>query len=733
MGVVSGAGGLGLTSGGSGTSLHSRTLPRQIYRFGSFELRTETGELSKRGIRLRLQAKPLQILGLLLARPGELVTREELCNRLWPETHVDFESGLNTAINRLRAALGDSADSPRYIETLPRLGYRLLCPVEVTDEPDPSVPGYASLSQAPVAQPPTEATNPPSSLPQEPALTSGARSRFWKPLRAAGAVAVIAAASLLTFGFLHSSTNTSHLQPRFHQLTFRSGKIVNARFSPERGKIVYTAKWRPGERMTYLMDLKDESSRALPFVPGTLEAISSRGELLFTSMNSMRANPASALSLVSAAGGSSRVVAKEAREADFDRSGQKLAIVRQSGTTSSIEFPAGHVIYRSTGWIDSVRVAPCDSIVAFLEHPVSDDDGGHVRIARLNGTSHLMTGEWSSIDGLAWAPSGDEIWFTASKAGGPRNLYAVSEKGSLRRISNSPLALRILDLSSSGRALVSLDDYRVTMMAALPGSPAETDLSKFDFSFVEDISSDGKLILFTEGGAGGGQHYTAFVYNQETHETVRIGAGRGVALSPDRKSVLTIDPEDRSALLLMPVGSGQSRRIPGEGFQYQWARFAGRGGDKLLVGGSYSGGPAMIATQPLSGGKPVNLGRLPYMDHVAVSRDGLRLAGLTPNGEAIAAELANEKLLDRLSRSVSLPVAWSADGRSLYTLASSGAGEVIRTDLQTGKTEPWKSFGPKDVSGFIGLANVVAVPELGAYAYSPAWDLSRLYVVDGWT
>jgi hypothetical protein len=66
-------------------------------------------------------------------------------------------------------------------------------------------------------------------------------------------------------------------------------------------------------------------------------------------------------------------------------------------------------------------------------------------------------------------------------------------------------------------------------------------------------------------------------------------------------------------------------------------------------------------------------------------------------------------------------------------LASSGAGEVIRTDLQTGKTEPWKSFGPKDVSGFIGLANVVAVPELGAYAYSPAWDLSRLYVVDGWT
>src|SRR5579884_370056 len=109
----------------------ARTLaPPRILQFGAFELRTDTGELRKHGIRIRLQTKPLQVLLALLQHPGEVVTREQLQSRLWPaDTFVDFESGLTTAANRLRIALGDSADVPRYIETLPRIGYRFIAPV----------------------------------------------------------------------------------------------------------------------------------------------------------------------------------------------------------------------------------------------------------------------------------------------------------------------------------------------------------------------------------------------------------------------------------------------------------------------------------------------------------------------------------------------------------------------------------------------------------------------------
>src|SRR3954451_11798921 len=110
---------------------------KRVVRFGSFELCLDTGELRKLGIRVRLQGKPFHILSALLQEPGHVVTREELRSRLWPaDTFVDFESGLNTAVNRLRVALGDSAENPIYIETLARLGYRFIAPVGVSNAPN---------------------------------------------------------------------------------------------------------------------------------------------------------------------------------------------------------------------------------------------------------------------------------------------------------------------------------------------------------------------------------------------------------------------------------------------------------------------------------------------------------------------------------------------------------------------------------------------------------------------
>jgi DNA-binding winged helix-turn-helix (wHTH) protein/tetratricopeptide (TPR) repeat protein len=105
-----------------------------ILRFGTFEVDLRAGELRKQGRRIKLQDQPFQVLGVLLQRPGEVLTREELRTQIWPEdTFVDFDNSLNTCINKLREALGDSADNPRFIETLPRRGYRFLAPVTSTD------------------------------------------------------------------------------------------------------------------------------------------------------------------------------------------------------------------------------------------------------------------------------------------------------------------------------------------------------------------------------------------------------------------------------------------------------------------------------------------------------------------------------------------------------------------------------------------------------------------------
>ena len=118
----------------------SRAQSPTILRFGTFEVDLRAGEIRKQGRRLRIQQQPFRVLGALLQRPGEVVTREELRKQIWPEdTFVDFDNGLNTAINKLRETLGDSADNPRFIETLPKRGYRFVAPISADGLKEPAV------------------------------------------------------------------------------------------------------------------------------------------------------------------------------------------------------------------------------------------------------------------------------------------------------------------------------------------------------------------------------------------------------------------------------------------------------------------------------------------------------------------------------------------------------------------------------------------------------------------
>src|SRR5450755_3332278 len=110
----------------------SGTTTARVFRFGTFEVNEATGELRKEGIRIKLHSQPFQVLVMLLERPSELVTREEMRRRLWgDDTIVDFDHGLNTAVNKLREALGDAAAQPRHVETVSGKGYRFIAPVTV--------------------------------------------------------------------------------------------------------------------------------------------------------------------------------------------------------------------------------------------------------------------------------------------------------------------------------------------------------------------------------------------------------------------------------------------------------------------------------------------------------------------------------------------------------------------------------------------------------------------------
>ena len=117
------------------TSVEEAVHSPRLVRFGTFEVDLPAGEVRKGGVKLKLTGQPFQVLAILLKRPGEVVTREELQKQLWPDTFVDVDHNLNTAINKIREVLGDSAENPRYVETLPRRGYRFIGELERLVQP----------------------------------------------------------------------------------------------------------------------------------------------------------------------------------------------------------------------------------------------------------------------------------------------------------------------------------------------------------------------------------------------------------------------------------------------------------------------------------------------------------------------------------------------------------------------------------------------------------------------
>ena len=207
-----------------------------LVRFSSFELDLRAGELRKHGVRIKLQDQPRQILVLLLENPGDIVTREQLRERLWPaDTFVDFDHSLNSAVKKLRQALSDDPDVPRFIETLPRRGYRFIAPVRSAAESGDLMVGAAAGTNGEDSSVQTDAATP------KPAGNGSHHSYYHWKLWAAGAFGFVLALTL-GFWFRPSRTSSGHgYEPvRLVPLTTYSGEFSQGSFSPDGNEIVYS-------------------------------------------------------------------------------------------------------------------------------------------------------------------------------------------------------------------------------------------------------------------------------------------------------------------------------------------------------------------------------------------------------------------------------------------------------------------------------------------------------------
>src|SRR5579872_4391792 len=653
----------------------SGTLPRSV-QFGVFELKLDTAELLKHGMKVKLQGKPFQILQALLERPGHVVTREELHARLWgTDSEVDFESSLNTAANRLRLTLGDSADNPRYIETLPRVGYRFIAPLK---ESGPETAAPLPETSTPISD--DETTTAPTAEPAPARLAAAAAGKhwIWWPI---GAAAVLIA--ILAWSWTHRAAPA----PALHQVTFRRGAVMSARFGPDGESILYAARWGSGPPRLYTTNLVSPESRDLGFSGSGLSSVSSTGELALLSREPIDSRAGETLLRVRENGGAPLALADNVVAADWCPDNDTLAVVRAVDQGWVVEFPRGKIVYRSAGWISHIRVSPSGNQAAFIEHPVYADDAGIVRIVERNGTTRVLSDGWSSVWGLAWRPGGSEVWFTAAHTGLNRSLYAVTLSGKLRQIASTPGMMTLEDISRNGRVLISHGEERAMMVESLTGGE-ERDLSWFDLTRAVDVSDDGNFILFDESGEGGGPGYSVYLYRAKPGNVVRLGEGRAIAISPDGKYVLTAGQTDQHSLKVIPLDIGTTRTISGNDLKYFWARFF-PDSKRILIGGKQGGAQPRLFTQAIDGSDLKPLPHEIWLSKPAISPDGSKIAGWNPTKNLVVVDADGGQSVEMPLTVQAAPLRWSTDGRYLFAATSDIPARIFRIDVKAGTSTLW--------------------------------------------
>lgn len=688
---------------------------RRLAQFGVFELDMDRRELRKHGIKLKLRSRSFQILTGLLEHAGDIVTRDQLRQTIWgEETFVDFENGLNAAVSHLRLALGDSAETPRYVETVSGVGYSFIAPVREVEWKENGAHSPAGITVQEIQ------------LAAEPPKPAVRRNRLIVGTVASVTALALAVAAYFTWPAPH--------EVQFHQLTFRRGQIGAARFAAHGDTILYAAQWDNAKRQIYQSNGVRPESRPLGFEDRTLASVSPSGELLLLANGGTSNINGGTLFRVPLNGGAPLEVDRSITGAEW-ASDNTFLVVRAVSGSSQLEYPAGKVLYKSSGWLSHARFSPDGRMIAFLEHPVRHDDAGSLKLYRPGKPVATLSGDWASCAGLAWHPLRNEIWFTAARNGAERSLWTSTVSGKLLPLLQAPGSLTLRDISRAGKLLISRDTRRLEMAGSIAGKP-ERNFSWLDWSRVQQLSSDGSLLLFDESSAGEGFQSVVYVQRTEDGSTIRVGPGRAMGLAPGGKSALSLDSNDRQLLRLLPMSGGPARELPKSGLEYQWARYF-PDGTRVLALANEPGKSLRLYVHSLDGrgAKPVPVTPEMVVRNVALSPDGTKLALLTGTGELRIYPTEPGAPRTIPAEEPLAPIHWSKTGETIYVqhlkTFTDVPTRVSKLHLPSGRIEFWKEIGPADPAGVNAITGIAISMDERSYVYSYRRASSELYILDG--
>jgi Tol biopolymer transport system component len=526
---------------------------------------------------------------------------------------------------------------------------------------------------------------------------------------------------------------TPELHPKLHRITFRRGTIWNARFTPD-GNLIYGAAWEGRPIELYANQAGSTESRPLG-MPGTgILAISKSGELAVASNFQLEGFESSGmLGRAPLGGGAPRQIAAGVEYADFSQDGSTLAIVRRVGGKDRLEYPSGKVLYESAGWLSHPRISPDGRVVAFIDHPYERDDAGSVAIVDQTGNKKTLGSGFVSAQGLAWSPTGSEVWYTATTSGSSRELRAATLSGNERLVYLGTGTLTLHDIFRDGRVLISRDDLRAGMIGLAPAENKERDLSWHDWSVPRDLSDDGKLVPFDETGEAGGETGAVYVRGTDGSPAVRLGDGRTPTISPDGKWVLALSPSAKRALMELPTGAGETRTIPTGDVQVVEAFFF-PDGHRILEVGNQAGHGLRMWIQDGEGSSPQ-----PISPEGAIVR---RRGCISPDGKLVAARdpernitiypvVGGKSSLVPNTQPGEEPAQWTPDGKALLVSRREVPARVFMINLVSKERKLLQSFAPADSTGLFSNAAPSFSRDLKSYVYSYQRITSDLYIVDG--
>jgi Tol biopolymer transport system component len=515
--------------------------------------------------------------------------------------------------------------------------------------------------------------------------------------------------------------------PEFKQLTYRRGTIWNARFAPD-GRVVYAASWEGAPSTIFI------ESRSLGATDADILAISRSGQML-VSLHRHNTGPfqrAGTLAQMSVDGSSApRELTNDVREADWTPDEKEMMVVRDVGGHSRIELPIGHILYETSGWVSSARVSHDGLRVAFLDHTILNDDGGAVAEVDRTGKKKMLSGQYQTLAGLAWSPR-DEVWFSGSKEGANRALYAAGGPGHDRLLARVAGSVTLHDITADGRAVVTQDVFRMRLFISRDGEK-EHELTWLDWSIAGDLTNDGKEVVFAEAGEGGGPGYSVFIRNTDGSPAIRLGEGIGLTLSPDRQWVVGIAHSGSvDEVMLFPTGAGMARRISTSGLKVNLADWMTDGKQILFTGSD--GKSVRLYLQSLAGGAPQPISGDGFHQFVrTISADGKWVAATGPDQKNYLVPIAGgePRLLSNLMPG-DQPSGWTADGSSLYVFTRGQIPvRVYRLNVQSGEKTLWKELQPYDTAGMYEASRVLPTSDGKTYVASYRQQLSDLFLLDG--